>query len=104
MGLASRNLLGRCGGANDVRDVLAMTNDITPGTTIRGFQILSVDPTGKRVCVGCPCGSPHIVGIEALRGGAVVCAAAPLSPEQVAQQRTEASQQRVRRTMKDWRP
>ena len=79
-------------------------SDLHVGAIIRGFEVLSVDPTGKRVCVGCPCGGVHVVGLEALRGGAVVCAAAPLTPEQIAEQRTKAERQRLRRDLKSWRP
>ena len=74
------------------------------GATIRGFEILSVDPTGKRVCVACPCGGVHVVGIEALRGGAVVCAAVPLTPREVALQRGEADRRKLRHELKRWRP
>ena len=30
-----------------------MTSELQVGATIRGFQILSIDPTGKRVCWRC---------------------------------------------------
>ena len=81
-----------------------MTDTIIPGTIIRGFEILSIDPSGKRVCVGCPCGGVHVVGLDALHGGAVVCAAVPLTLEQIAEQRTEAARQQRRRDLRNWRP
>jgi hypothetical protein len=77
---------------------------ITPGAIIRGFEVLSVDPSGKRVCVACPCGGVHVVGTDALRGGVAVCAAVPLTPRQIAQQRGEAERQQRQHELRRWRP
>jgi hypothetical protein len=74
------------------------------GTTIRGFEVLSLDPTGKRVCIGCRGGAVHVASTDALLSGEFICAAAPLTPEQVERQRTEAERQRRRRELRDWRP
>jgi hypothetical protein len=53
---------------------------ITPGDHIHGVEVLSLDPLGKkRVCVACPCGSTHLVGVEALIAGSVECPARPVS-------------------------
>ena len=48
---------------------------ITPGTTIHGFQILSIDPTGRRLCIDCPsCKGVHIVAAAALCAGEFIYA------------------------------
>jgi hypothetical protein len=51
---------------------------------VDGFQVLSVDPAGKRAVVSCSCGGTHVVGVEALRNGSIVCHATALSPSHTA--------------------
>jgi hypothetical protein len=77
---------------------------ITPGQRIRGFEILSVDPSGKRVIVGCRCGAAHIFSVEALFNGSVTCITMSLTAEQIAALRDEATHRRRRREQRDWRP
>ena len=75
------------------------------GTTIRGFEVLSLDPTGKRVCIGCRCGAVHVASTDALLSGEFICAAAALTPGQVElarRSREEAARQRGLRV--NWRP
>lgn len=80
-----------------------MSDAITPGAKVGSFEVLSVDPTGKRLCVGCRCGGVHIVGAEAWRSGSVLCSAVPLTAEQVDALRSETEHQQRRRE-RDWRP
>jgi hypothetical protein len=61
--------------------------------------VLSIDPTGKRACVACRCGGVHVVSVEALRGGAVVCGAIPRTSKQIAQQRSDTDQHRRQREL-----
>ena len=77
---------------------------IAPGAKLDGYEVLSVDPTGKRVCVGCPCGAVHVVGTDALLSGSVLCSAFPWTPQQIAQRRDEADQQQRQRDLRNWRP
>lgn len=49
---------------------------IKPGDHINGVEVLSIDPVGKRAVVACPCGSTHLVSVEALAAGQVACPAA----------------------------
>ena len=50
---------------------------LKPGDHINGVEVLSLDPTGKRACVVCPCGSTHLYSVEALIAGQVLCPARP---------------------------
>jgi hypothetical protein len=78
---------------------------LQPGNRIGGFEVLSVDPTGKRCCVSCQCArGVHIVGTQALLAGSVVCAALPLTPQQVRAARQEIEAAERRRELRDWRP
>jgi hypothetical protein len=74
-----------------------------PGQRIHGFEVLSLDPTGKRVCIGCPCGNEHIFGVEALLAGSATCAAMPLTAQQQKARRVVRFRWRVQ-ALKDWRP
>jgi hypothetical protein len=64
---------------------------ITPGQRIGAWEILSVDPSGKRAVVNCPCQNTHVFSTEALLNGTATCAAIP--------QRTGR-----RRDLRNWRP
>jgi hypothetical protein len=77
---------------------------ITAGAKIGSWEILSVDPTGRRVCVGCPCGGVHIFGADALRNGSATCAAMPMSTTQRAALRDERDRRQRLRDQRDWRP
>jgi hypothetical protein len=83
---------------------MTATTTIIPGQRIGHFEILSVDPTGKRVCVGCPCGNAHIFGVETLLNGAASCAAMPLTVEQEKARRVNRRFRWRVRALKDWRP
>ena len=37
---------------------------IIPGTRVNGFEVLSVNPAGKGVCVSCPCRAVHIFSVR----------------------------------------
>jgi hypothetical protein len=81
---------------------------IAPGQRVNGFEVLSIDPIGKRVCVGCPCGGAHLFGVEALLDGSAMCNVMPLTREQ-RERRYEAMRQQetleeTRREQKHRRP
>lgn len=83
------------------------TITITPGTRIGAWQVLSVDPLGKRaVVVGCGCRTPHIFSCEVLRDGTAMCHAAPLTAAQreLMRNEAEADKRRRRLDLKRWRP
>jgi hypothetical protein len=65
---------------------------ITPAMRVGAWEILSVDPSGKRAVVSCPCQNTHVSSTEALLNGTATCASIP----QRAGKR--------RRDLKDWRP
>jgi hypothetical protein len=69
---------------------------------INGFQVLFTDASGKRVVVGCPCGSTHIVGAASLLDGSAICTAVRWSRQQIEVRRAEIDQRRRRREL-DWR-
>jgi hypothetical protein len=48
---------------------------ITVGARVGPFQVLSADPSGKRIAVACQCGASHTVGVDALLTGAATCPA-----------------------------
>ena len=50
---------------------------IKPGDRLHGVEVLSPDPTDKRCAIACPCGSTHLVGVEALISGHVLFPARP---------------------------
>jgi hypothetical protein len=52
---------------------------IKPGDRLHGVEVLSLDPLGKRAIVSCGCGQTHLVGVEALVAGQVICPAAKSS-------------------------
>ena len=70
----------------------------------RELENLGIDPSGKRACVGCPCGGVHVFSIEALRDGSAACVAVPMTPAQIAERQAENLRQRRARDLKDWRP
>jgi hypothetical protein len=73
---------------------------IVVGDHIGAFTVLSVDPTGKRVAVSCPCGAVHLFGADALRSGAAVCTAVPLT---IAQRKAIALEMAARTHEREWR-
>lgn len=79
---------------------------IIPGQWLHKFQVLSVDPTGKRACVSCACGSVHVFSAEALLSGTAMCSAVPLTSVQREAMRDEieADERRRRLDLKNWRP
>ena len=50
---------------------------IKPGDRLHGVEVLSIDPLGKRAAISCGCGQTHLVGVEALVAGHVICPARP---------------------------
>ena len=79
---------------------------IAPGTRFHGFEVLSVDPDGKRVCVKCPCRAVHIFSVEALLDGTATCVAVKPTTEQMNARRNEKAQAQHQRRGGgyDWRP
>jgi hypothetical protein len=70
------------------------------------WEILSVDPSGKRVCCSGVCGTVRILSVAALLDGTAApsCGCRKLSGEQLDALRREAEQQERRREQKLWRP
>lgn len=79
---------------------------ITPGMKLGGgaFEVLSLDPSGKRCVVGCACGGTRVFSTEALVNGTATCGAIPPTVEAVRKARIEAKQQQRARDLKNWRP
>jgi hypothetical protein len=72
-----------------------MTGVITVGQRISNWEVLSVDPSGKRVTCRCVCGIIRVIGLTALESGACrSCGCSPLSP----QQRDELRAEQTRRS------
>ena len=44
---------------------------IIPGQIIGNWEILNVEPNGKRACCSCVCGTVRVVSVDALLSGAV---------------------------------
>jgi hypothetical protein len=42
---------------------------IIPGQIIGNWEILNVEPNGKRACCACSCGTVRVVAVEALVSG-----------------------------------
>jgi hypothetical protein len=79
---------------------------IVPGQRVGAWEIISVDPNGKRVCCSCVCKAVRILSVAALLDGTASpsCGCQQLSREQQRMLRAEAEQQQRRRDLKDWRP
>jgi hypothetical protein len=79
---------------------------IVPGMRIRNWEVMSVDPNGKRACASCVCGAVRILSVAALLDGTASpsCGCRQLSREQGDALRREAEQQERRREQKRWRP
>ena len=54
---------------------------IKPGDRLHDIEVLSIDATGKRCVVLCPCGNTHLYSVEALLAGQVLCPARPSKKE-----------------------
>jgi hypothetical protein len=81
-----------------------MADDITPGATINGWQVLNLD--NRRVsCVCSSCSEVRILAAAALvDGSAAPCDCQPLSPREAALRRTEADRRKRQHELKRWRP
>jgi hypothetical protein len=79
---------------------------ITAGMRIGNWEVLSVDPTGKRACCGCVCETVRILSTAALLDGTASpsCGCQQLSRQQSEVLRQEAEKQQRRCEQKDWRP
>jgi hypothetical protein len=79
---------------------------IIPGTRFHGFEVLSVDPNGERVCVSCPCRAVHIFSVEALLNNTASCIAVKPTTEQMNAGRNEKARAQYQRRsgQQDWRP
>jgi hypothetical protein len=77
---------------------------IAPGLRFNGFEVLSVDETGKRVSVMCACGNAHTLGVEALLNGAARCPAVQSKPGRVDALHNEAKRLWCMMEMRDWQP
>jgi hypothetical protein len=68
-----------------------MTGVITVGQRISNWDVLSVDPSGKRVCCSCVCKAVRILSVAALLDGTATpsCGCRPLSPQQREELRAE---------------
>jgi hypothetical protein len=83
-------------------------NAVLPSRRAGPFEVLSVDPTGKRACVGCPCGGVHIFSTESLLDGSAACATLPLTGKQRKRMRAAIRERNelkeTRTSMRDWKP
>jgi hypothetical protein len=70
---------------------MTTTPTITPGQRVGNWEILSVDPSGKRVCCACVCGTVRILSVAALLDGTATpsCGCRPLTPAQRSELRAE---------------
>jgi hypothetical protein len=82
---------------------MTAVSTIIPGAKFGCWEVLSVDPTGKRACCSCACGGVHIVSIDALCAGTAACAAVPWTRAQIAVRQAENLRQRRARDLKEWR-
>jgi hypothetical protein len=70
-----------------------------PGMRIRNWEVLSVDPTGKRITCRCRCGAIRVVALTALESGACTsCGCRPLTLAQ----RSELRAEQARRALDEW--
>ena len=78
---------------------------IAPGQRVSNWEILSLDPGGKRACCSCTCGAVRILSVAALLDGTASpsCGCQQLSRGQSDALRREAEQQERRREQQDWR-
>jgi hypothetical protein len=76
---------------------------ITPGQRIGAWEILSVDPSGRRAACSC---AVRILSVAALLDGSASpsCGCQQISREQQQELRAEAEEQERRRDLKNWRP
>jgi hypothetical protein len=82
-------------------------NAVLPGRRVGPFEILSVDPNGRRAIVGCRCGSTHIFSTESLLAGAAACAVLPPTKAQREQMRAAIREQNDSKelaALRDWKP
>jgi hypothetical protein len=83
-------------------------NALAPGQRVGPFEVLSLDPGGKRAVVACPCGGVHIFSVESLLAGVAACPVLPLTPQQREQMNTEIRKRnRLKEAMtalRDWKP
>lgn len=83
-------------------------NAVLPGRRAGPFEVLSVDPTGRRACVSCPCGGVHIFSTESLLDGSAACAAVPPTSRQRKMMRAAIRErnglEETRAALRDWKP
>jgi hypothetical protein len=87
---------------NEMTDAIT----ITPGQRIGAWEILSVDPSGRRAACSCVCKTVRILSVAALHDGTASpsCGCQQLSPAQQQALRAEAEEQERQRDLKNWRP
>jgi hypothetical protein len=68
---------------------------IVPGRRVGNWEALSVDPSGKRACCSCVCGTVRILSVAALLDGTATasCGCRPLTPKQREELRAEQARQ-----------
>ena len=93
------------GSINKERD---RVNAVLPGQHIGQFEILSINPSGRRAIVGCRCGSTHVFSTESLLAGAATCPVLPLTKTQLhaiyAEIRARNRLKETQTALRDWRP
>jgi hypothetical protein len=85
-----------------------MTGAITVmvGQRVGNWEVLPVDPNGKRACCSCACKAVRILSVAALLDGTASpsCGCRQLSREQSDARRREAEEQEQRPEQARWRP
>jgi hypothetical protein len=77
---------------------------IAAGVKVGSWLVARIE--GRAATCQCRCGSLRVLVVASLVDGSAApsCGCQPLSPGEVAQQRSEAARQRLRRDLKGWRP
>jgi hypothetical protein len=86
--------------------MMTTINTITPGQRIGNWEILSVDPSGRRAACSCVCKVVRLLSVDSLLDGSAVpsCGCMQLSQEQRRMLRAEADEQERQRERRNWRP
>ena len=79
---------------------------IIPGQVIGNWEVLNVEPNGRRACCSCVCGNVRIVAVDALITGTVAdsCGCRKVSEENLAFLRAAYDAWQRRRELQRWRP
>lgn len=80
-------------------------NTITPGSKTGFWEVLSIDPTGKRCCAGCVCGNVSIISVASLLDGTAAPSCGCITTKHQAKtMRREAEERQRKREQTKWKP